>query len=384
MPAFRDFDVAVFLRDTWQQRPLLVRGAFRDWTNPLEPDELAGLACEESVESRLVQQPAAGVWELENGPFETTRFARMGDKPWTLLVQAVDHHVPAVAELIEPFRFIPDWRIDDVMVSYAVDRAGVGPHFDQYDVFLVQGLGRRLWRVGRRCDDTAPLLPHDGLRLLAEFEPHAEWVLEPGDMLYVPPGFAHDGVALGDDCMTYSVGFRAPSRGDLVSAWADEVLDTLTEDDRYTDPDLTTRAHPGEISTEALTRLHEMAVGVLADRTAFAAWFGRYITEPKDDGLDWSPDAPVSAAGLSSARAAVTLDRNPASRFAFTRHGEDTLTLFVDGASYMCTGMVADIAGRLCAGPTCVVEADELAVAEVAGLLADLVNRGALAIGEAC
>ena len=153
------FDPQRFLDETWQRRPLLIREAWTDWSNPLEPDELAGLACEAEVESRLVRHTAPGQWELEEGPFAPDRFARLGDCPWTLLVQAVDHHVPQVAELIEPFRFIPDWRIDDVMVSYASDGGGVGPHFDQYDVFLVQGLGRRRWRVGNRCDDSAPLLP---------------------------------------------------------------------------------------------------------------------------------------------------------------------------------------------------------------------------------
>ncbi|ANY21400.1 50S ribosomal protein L16 arginine hydroxylase [Tsuneonella dongtanensis] len=382
MPALRDFDAAAFLRDTWQKRPLLIRNAFTDWSNPLEPDELAGLACEAEVESRLVRQPGPGEWELEHGPIAATRFGELGGSPWTLLLQAVDHHVPEVAALIEPFRFIPDWRIDDVMVSYAVAGGGVGPHFDQYDVFLVQGLGRRRWRVGPRCDDTAPLLPHDGLRLLAEFEAHEEWVLEPGDVLYVPPGFAHDGVAVEDDCMTYSVGFRAPSRGDLVSAWADHVIDTLGEDDRYTDPDLSADAHPGEISATALARLQDMALGALADRAAFASWFGRYVTQPKDDRLDWAPDEQMTAADLAGGGAGVTLDRNPASRFSFVRQAGEAVTLFVDGASYHCHGPAAAFAERLCAGPCFVAEAEDLAPPEIVHLIADLVNRGALAVSD--
>ena len=157
---FASFDTDAFLRDYWQKKPLLIRNPWAAWHNPLEPDELAGLACESEVESRLItQQP--GRWDLEHGPLPEDRFESLGALPWTLLVQAVDHHVPEVAALIAPFRFIPDWRIDDVMVSYAVDGGGVGAHFDQYDVFLVQGLGRRRWQVGGRCDEGTELLPHD-------------------------------------------------------------------------------------------------------------------------------------------------------------------------------------------------------------------------------
>jgi 50S ribosomal protein L16 3-hydroxylase len=184
--ALENFDIPAFLRDDWQRQPRLFRKAFPAFTNPLEPDELAGLACEEGVESRLIFQDGDKL-RMENGPLAEARFATLGAQPWTLLVQAVDQHAPDVADLIEPFRFIPDWRIDDVMVSYASDGGGVGPHFDQYDVFLVQGLGRRRWRVGPRCDDTTPLRPHEDLRLLEGFEPTGDFVLEPGDMLYVPP-----------------------------------------------------------------------------------------------------------------------------------------------------------------------------------------------------
>ena len=380
MPALRAFDAEGFLRDTWQKRPLLIRNAWRDWSNPLEPDELAGLACEAEIQSRLVRQPGPGRWDLEHGPFAPERFAALGDCPWTLLVQSVDHHVPEVAALIEPFRFIPDWRIDDVMVSYATDGGGVGPHFDQYDVFLVQGLGRRRWRVGRRCDDTARLLPHDGLRLLAEFEQVDEWVLEPGDILYVPPGFAHDGVAVGEDCMTYSIGFRAPSRGDLVSAFADHVLDRLDEDDRYTDPDLAPPDNPGEISAEALARLHDMVTGALADREAFATWFGAYVTEPRDERLDWAPEDEVTAEDLPSGP--VGLERNPASRFSFIRQGEDAVALFVDGRTYGCSGPAADAARKICADTQLELAAETIDDPAVAELIVDLVNRGCLAVSE--
>ncbi|WP_375289018.1 JmjC domain-containing protein [Qipengyuania sp.] len=376
----QNFDAAAFLRDCWQKQPLLIRNPWGCWTNPLEPDELAGLACQAEVESRLVRQVAQGGWTVQHGPFGPESFGDLGATPWTLLVHAVDHHIDEVAALIEPFRFIPDWRIDDVMVSYAVEGGGVGPHFDQYDVFLVQGLGQRRWRIGKRHDSSARLLPHDDLRLLADFEPLEEWVLDPGDILYVPPGYAHDGVAVGDDCMTYSVGFRAPSRGDLVSAWADHLLDTLDEDDRYTDPNLSVGAPPGEISSAALARLQAMVSDALTDRTAFAAWFGRYVTRPKEDGLDWAPEQHVTAADLTRERAPLDLARNPASRFSFVRESTERLVLFVDGEAYVCQGTVARMAERLCAEPRIIAPSNELASQDVAGLIIDLLNRGCLAI----
>ena len=181
-----NFDIDSFLRDYWQQKPLLIRGPWEAWRNPLDPDELAGLACEAQIESRLVVG-GEGKWAVEHGPFGEVRFAKLGMEPWTLLVQAVDHHIPEVAALLAPFRFIPNWRIDDVMVSYATDGGGVGPHYDQYDVFLIQGPGQRRWRVGQHCNANSALLPHEDLRLLADFEATDEYLLEPGDILYIPP-----------------------------------------------------------------------------------------------------------------------------------------------------------------------------------------------------
>jgi 50S ribosomal protein L16 3-hydroxylase len=368
------FDPATFLRDSWQKQPLLIRNPWARWTNPLDPEDLAGLACEEGVEARLIEQTARGL-RLEQGPFAESRFTTLGKTPWTLLVQAVDQHVPAVGALIEPFRFVPDWRIDDVMVSYAVEGGGVGPHFDQYDVFLVQGLGRRLWRVGPRCDDSTPLLPHEDLRLLAGFTATHEWVLEPGDMLYIPPGYAHDGIAQSDDCMTYSIGFRAPSRGELVEGWAAHVVDTLVEDDRYADPDLPLQPHPGEIAPAALDRLHAMTLEVLADRQGFARWLGCHATMPKYPETDWSPEEPFDAQELDNELLLGTpLARNPASRFAFIQ-GEAGVTLFVDGQAYDCTGPAARLAQALCAGDA----PGPVPPGPPRDLLLTLLNNGALA-----
>ena len=379
---FQTFDRAAFLRDYWQKRPLLIRNPWTQWRNPLEPDELAGLACEPFIESRLVSE-RAGQRMLEHGPLAEDRFATLGADPWTLLVQSVDHHVADVAALLDPFRFIPNWRVDDVMVSYAVNGGGVGPHFDHYDVFLIQGLGQRRWRIGGRCDEQTPLEPHDDLRLLAEFSPSEEWVLSPGDMLYVPPGIAHDGVAVGDDCMTYSIGFRAPSRADLIADWSEDLLDRLEEDDRYTDPALRMQDNPGEITADALDRLQAMMAQALLDKPGFANWFGRFNTSPKPSDIDWKPEQPVDAAMV---RRLVTehgtLLRNPASRFAFIEGDADMVTLFVDGESIVCAGDSASLARQLCAHSAVALSPGSHGSAPCVALIQQLLNAGCLALDE--
>ena len=379
-PRLIAFDADRFLAEVWQQKPLLIRNPWQHWANPLEPDELAGLACEAGVESRLIRSAGADGLSLEHGPLGADRFSELGHAPWTLLVQAVDHHVPEVAALLDAFRFIPNWRVDDVMVSYATDGGGVGAHFDQYDVFLVQGQGRRRWRVGARCDDSTPLLPHDDLRLLAAFEPVEEWVLEPGDILYVPPGFAHDGVAVGNDCMTYSLGFRAPSRSELVEGFSDHVLDHLSEDDRYTDAGLVSQANPGEISATALARLHAMIREGIDDPDGFARWFGQFSTAPKNDQIDWTPEEPFAADDLAAlAASGATLERNPASRFSYVTGQGEAVTLFVDGAAYDCTGASARFAGRLCADQVIALEPEWLGDTAAADLILTLLNHGSIA-----
>jgi len=376
---FRDFDTALFLREYWQKRPLLIRNPWEDWSNPLDPDELAGLACEEGVESRLITWQAGNA-AMENGPLPEDRFEKLEGTTCTLLVQAVDHHVPAVAALIAPFRFVPDWRIDDVMVSYAVDGGGVGPHFDQYDVFLVQGLGRRRWRVGPFCDADTPLQSNEDLRLIAEFEATDEWVLEPGDILYVPPGFAHDGVAVGDDCMTYSVGFRAPSRAELLEGWAETRADTLVDADRYADPELPVQDNPGEITPAALGRLQAMVLEALGDRDGFAQWFGEFTSLPKYPDIDWRPEQPMELDEVRELLASgAALCRNPASRFAFIRQEDGAILLFVDGQTFPCTGDDAAFAQLLGAAPEAVFGPHTVSAA----LVAALVNQGSLAFEEA-
>jgi 50S ribosomal protein L16 3-hydroxylase len=378
---FQNFDIDQFLQEYWQKKPLLIRKAFRDWQNPLEPDELAGLACEEDIESRLICQTDAG-WAMEQGPLAEERLTGLNESHWTLLVQAVDHHVPAVADLIAPFRFIPNWRIDDVMVSLAADQGGVGPHFDQYDVFLIQGLGRRRWQIGAHCDADTLLLPHEDLKLLSEFEATEEWVLEPGDILYVPPGISHNGVAVGSDCMTYSVGFRAPSRGDLLGHYVDDVLDGIKDDELYRDPDLKAQANAGEILPEALARLQQMMLESLSDPADFARWFGTFNSTPKYPDMDWRPEIPVAPEEVREAIIAQTpLSRNPASRLAFIAGAKDidAVMLFADGVCFDCIDETAALAKDLCAADSVVLDVALAGSAAAIDLLTQLCNNGCIA-----
>lgn len=377
---FSSFDPDTFLRDHWQKAPLLIRSMWTSWTNPLDPDELAGLACEDGVEARLITQ-RGGSFAVEHGPFAETRFSRSEPDPWTLLVQAVDHHVPGVSALLDPFRFIPNWRIDDVMVSYATDQGGVGPHFDQYDVFLIQGLGRRRWQVGGLCDEQTERLPNNDLRLLANFEPVEEWVLEPGDVLYVPPGVAHNGIAVGDDCMTYSIGFRAPSRADLIDSWSEYMVEQLNEDDRYADPGLVAADNPGEITSSELAQLQAMIADKLMDRRSFGRWFGQYSTSPKNVDIDWTPEIPIEADDLL-ALGPASLVRNPASRLSFVREDDQSVMLFVDGAAHGCAGAVALFAQRCCASATIAITPQDLQSPATVDLIVRFINQGVLQLAE--
>lgn len=204
-----------FLRDYWQQKPLLMRQAATG-LDLVDGDTLAGLALEEEVESRLISGAGDGPWQLRHGPFEEEVFGELPEHDWTLLVQSVDHYLTEVSLLLDSFDFLPAWRLEDIMISYAAKGGSVGPHFDQYDVFLVQATGQRRWQIGQLCDGSTALLPHDELKLVADFQVQEEFVLDAGDVLYLPPGVAHWGTAASNDCITWSVGFRAPDMYQLL------------------------------------------------------------------------------------------------------------------------------------------------------------------------
>ncbi|HET9835901.1 MAG TPA: cupin domain-containing protein [Rhodanobacteraceae bacterium] len=328
---------AHFLRDYWQKRPLLIRHAFRDFVPPLSPDDLAGLACEELALSRIVLRDARrDSWTLRTGPFAESEFSKLPNDHWTLLVQDVDKWDADVAALLDRFAFLPRWRIDDVMVSYATDGGGVGAHLDQYDVFLLQGIGQRRWRIS-----TDPRAPHEfrndtELKLLKTFEPTHDWTLEPGDMLYLPPGVPHEGTGVGE-CMTLSIGMRAPASSELLVEFAEQIATSLPESQRYADPDLQPPAEPGEIDRAALQRARS-ALGLCAqamEEQAFADFFGRFITSYRSAQNVVPPKRPPAVQALDQKLERSTFLRNPWSRFAWRRAGRGAV-LYVGGDSHPC------------------------------------------------
>ncbi len=326
---------AQFMRRHWQKKPLLVRQAIASFVPPVGRQELFALAAQETVESRLVQQKK-GAWSLRHGPFARRALPPLATPDWTLLVQGVDLHDDAVHALLQQFRFVPQARLDDLMISYATDGGGVGPHFDSYDVFLLQAHGRRRWRIGRQKD----LALKDGipLKILENFEPEQEFVLEPGDMLYLPPRWAHDGIAEGE-CMTYSIGFRSPSRTGLAQDLLTRLSDGPDEEGAlsphlYRDPAQDAADRPGEIPAALLDFARDALARTLAAPLAVERALGESLTEPKPN--VWfepgDPDADVAQG--------VRLDRR-------TRMMYDARHVFINGESYLAGGRDATLMRRL-------------------------------------
>ncbi len=258
------FDAADFLGHYWQRRPCLLRGAFAEFESPVSPEDLAGLACEEGVHGRLVlERGGERPWEVRYGPFEEQDFTALPATHYSLLVSECEKWIPELADLLDQFRFIPDWRIDDLMVSYAPVGGSVGAHVDEYDVFLLQTTGRRRWRYTDERVTAPRMIKGLELALLEEFSPDQDAVLEPGDMLYLPPGIAHHGVAL-DPCMTFSIGFRAPSPSDLLESLALEAEHRGDGGRRYRDPDLELERDPAEITAGEIERLRALASELVA------------------------------------------------------------------------------------------------------------------------
>lgn len=260
-----------FLAEYWQQKPLLIRQAFPQFQSPLSPDELAGLACDTDTARLVLEKGGKSPWEVRHGPLRKKDFAKLPASHWTVLVNDIEKLLPEFAEIIEPFRFIPDWRIDDLMISYAVEGGSVGPHVDAYDVFLLQAQGQRRWQISTQTCTADNFIPDIDLRIMQSFSAEQEWVLEPGDLLYLPPDLPHYGVALGE-CMTYSIGFRAPSRADLLEDLLGQLLEQPEMQTRFRDPKRRLQADPTELALADLEGLTEFVLQALPDRAAIRAW----------------------------------------------------------------------------------------------------------------
>ena len=336
-----------FLKEYWQKKPLLIRQALPGYHTPISADELAGLALEEEVESRIVLEHGNTPWELRNGPFSESDFSHLPESHWTLLVQAVDQWVPEIRELFEFFAFLPSWRLDDIMISYATDGGSVGPHYDQYDVFLLQAEGQRRWQIGPDYDESAPQLKGTDLNILSEFDVQEEHILEPGDMLYLPPGIGHHGTAVGE-CITFSIGFRAPSHKEILMHFTDFLADQLPENLRYSDPDQNRVKSTGEINDKAIDRLQTILQQYLGKRELIGQWFGEQMTQPKypqqpeDTFRHWNE--------LLENCSGCHLLVEAGSRFAYRDTGQE-FQLFADGESHCClSGETRVLSLKLCQG----------------------------------
>jgi 50S ribosomal protein L16 3-hydroxylase len=297
---------ARFLREHWQKRPLLVRGAFPAFADPLSAREVLALAQSPDAESRIVKR-AGRHWSLAHGPFSRAELERHPRKDWTVLVQDTNHFSERAAALLARFSFVPHARVDDLMVSYAVPGGTVGPHVDSYDVFLIQGTGQRRWQVSSQRD--LAFVPGLDLKILARFEPEEEWVLEPGDMLYLPPDVAHYGIA-ETDCLTWSVGFRAPSDAELAAGFLDFLGERLAIDGRYADPDLAPARRAGEIPPPLIAHVGRTLERIRWRPRDAMEFAGRFLSEPKSH-VYFTPRArPLPRARFeeAAARRGVVLD----------------------------------------------------------------------------
>lgn len=378
---FSNPDQQNFLANYWQQKPLLLRAFIPDFVDTISPDILAGLACEDFVESRLISNPDdSDNWRLRHGPFAEQDFEQLPDSNWTLLVQAVDQWHRETAQLLAHFDFLPSWRIDDIMVSFATDNAGVGPHYDHYDVFLLQGAGARKWRLGGKCDGDTKWRGDSELRLLEEFASEQEYILQPGDVLYVPPGYAHYGTSVGDS-LCYSIGFRSPSQAEQIQGFSDEIIDSLAEHKRYVDPNPGAIAASGEILASALDQAHSELQQLIGDKQAFLAWFGRYVTLPKYPELVMPME--LNQHQFDNTGLSLAISHNPSSRFAFTQLADQVL-LFVDGEKFVLPLERLVLVQYFCAGKSfSVKETQSFTVhTDFRALIKELLSRGSLLVQQ--
>ncbi len=325
-------DVGWFLNEFWQKQPLVIRQALPDFESPLTPEELAGLACEEDVNSRIViEKDGEHPWQPIYGPMDDEVFAGLPDTHWTLLVNDVEKHLPEFADIVDLFRFIPEWRLDDLMISYAPEGGSVGPHMDLYDVFILQARGHRRWNISIRPVDEDNQVEGTPLRIQRHFEAEFSSLLNPGDLIYIPPAVSHHGVAT-DDCMSYSIGYRAPAHGEMVSDYIAFLTQELPPEQVYRDRDLQAQSHANEITDAAVERVRTIFQHYLdTDNDQLRRWLGRFVSDPQ---ADVSHPAEQTFDQLEQLLTymedqQLLLMRNPASRFAFLRNNDDAL-LYID------------------------------------------------------
>ena len=325
--------VSEFLENYWQKKPCLLRQAFPDFKAGFDRESLLALACDESVESRLVlERDGDYPWQVLSGPFDQAELNELPSRHWSLLLQNAELHLPSAYRVLNQFNFIPNWRIDDLMISYACDAGSVGPHLDSYDVFLLQAAGKREWTINANDFDENDFIDGLDLRIIENFRAEEKYVLETGDMLYLPPGIAHHGIALGES-ITCSIGFRAPSSHELLTSYVDDVLER-SEDKRYSDPGLMQRQHPGEITQVELADIESLFRATLPDSSSLATWIGRYLSLPSGSFIDLQTVSPVNRTEMMrDLKTSRQLLKAASVRSVFFRN-DDGLLLFVNGDKY--------------------------------------------------
>ena len=340
-PPLGGMDPRSFLEEYWQKKPLLIRQAFPDFKPELDADDIAGLACDELAESRIVSGSyPLHDWKVRYGPFDERDLRELPRQDWTLLVQDVEKHYPPLRGLLDRFDFIPRWRIDDLMVSVAAPGGSVGPHVDQYDVFLLQADGRRRWQIA--SDFPSALLDGCELNVLKSFEHEQEWLLEAGDMLYLPPGIAHHGTAL-DSGMTWSIGMRAPSAADIHQAYGEWLADERDEGMRYADPDLTLQRDAALIEDAALNRFMELAGPGSMDHDDFPLFLGAFLSRYRLAHEPVGPESPVEPSSLQHHLASGSrLRQNPWTRLLWLERAHGAV-LFAAGMRYSCSRETASL-----------------------------------------
>lgn len=302
MDVFNKLSSSEFFRSYWQKKPLLLRGAVPGIESRLDADELAGLACEPEIESRLILETGGRKpWEVQSGPFSTETLTSLPQSNWSLSVQGVDRLIPEVSQLLSMFRFLPNWLLDDILVSYAPDQGSVGAHIDNYDVFIIQAQGKRRWLVGGKPEYDEEYEEGLDIRLLKTFKPDYEWELESGDLLYIPTRFAHHGIAEGE-CLNYSVGYRAPTDGELLRSFSNWAMENELKERFFRESELVSQESPGEISEKSLKLIAEHMKGLIdspAFKEDFKQWFGEFISEPNSFYSPFEEDAHLSTEELA-------------------------------------------------------------------------------------
>jgi len=354
---FPNITVKDFLTNYWQKNFLIIPDAIPGFINPVSPDELAGLALEEEIESRMVfQTPGEDLsWSLKRGPFTADIFTKLPPTHWTLLVQGVDRFVPEVASLLDHFNFLPQWRVDDVMISYAVKNGSVGPHYDNYDVFLYQAKGRRKWlltTIGCTEDNYQEGLD---LRIMKEFKTEHEFILEEGDMLYLPPHVAHHGISLSEDCLTYSFGYRSYQGQELWDSFGEYLAANNKQSLLYIDPDWSKINNTSEIPEQAWLQAKKTMQAILSDDRQIKSWFAAFSTslDSQAESVLPIPDEDEETISVEQfkeeLRSSTGIIRNAVCRFAYFCEG-DSLKLYINGCNWPIgnadTDFIKDLANK--------------------------------------